>query len=100
MVRFWQRFPGWADDTREQRFRRHDHNTIPSGSDAGFSNTNHGSYLGVGSYGDKSWASADSFGTANNLFFENNIVYSSGDEGPFADNEAGTSMGSVVGRVS
>ena len=78
-------------------FGVYDHNTIPSGSDAGFSNTNHGSYLGVGSYGDKSWASADSFGTANNLFFENNIVYSSGDEGQFADNEAGTSMGSVGG---
>jgi len=50
-----------------------DHNTIPSGSQTELSNNNFSAYLGVGQYGDNSWAQPDSFGTANNMFYENNI---------------------------
>jgi hypothetical protein len=53
-----------------------DHVTLASGSDVNLANVNFGSYLGVGSYGDNSWAQPDSFGTANNLFLENNLFYS------------------------
>jgi hypothetical protein len=52
-----------------------DHNTIPSGSNVELFNDNFSSWLGVGQYGDNSWAQPDSFGTANNLFVENNIAY-------------------------
>ena len=50
-----------------------DHNTIPTGS-----TSNHlysaqmASYLGVGQYGDNSWAQPDTMGSATNAFAENN----------------------------
>lgn len=48
-----------------------DHNT----SQAGYlANVNHSAYLGVGAYGDNSWATPDSFGTASALYFENNTL--------------------------
>jgi hypothetical protein len=54
-----------------------DHNTISDttsvGSYTDFVNVAHPSWLGVGSYGDNSWASADSIGTANVFYLENNI---------------------------
>jgi hypothetical protein len=49
-----------------------DHNTAPSGNDAELFNNQMTAYLGVGANGDNSWAQPDSFGTANNLFAENN----------------------------
>ncbi len=52
-----------------------DHNTIPSGSNVELLNANLSAYLGVGGYGDNSWAQPDSFGTANVLYMENNNVY-------------------------
>lgn len=62
-----------------------DHNTLCTSSNpcpgtTGFElfNAEMGSYLGTGSYGDNSWAQPDSFGTANNLFAENNLVYNGG----------------------
>ena len=33
----------------------------------------HANYLGVGSYGDNSWHLSESYGSANFLFFENNL---------------------------
>ena len=36
------------------------------------------SYLGVGAYGDNSWAQSDSYGTANNWFTENNLFNTNG----------------------
>ena len=48
-----------------------DHNTTNS---TVFANPSHSAYLGVGSYGDNSWAQPDSFGTQNNIYFENNIL--------------------------
>lgn len=48
-----------------------DHN-IASDAWGFLANVNHSSYLGVGHYGDNSWAAPDSFGTANALYFEDN----------------------------
>ena len=48
-----------------------DHNFL-SCSSCLAANVNHSAYLGVGTYGDNSWASADSFGGPNALYFENN----------------------------
>jgi hypothetical protein len=53
-----------------------DHNTLPSGSQVELYNANLGSYLGVGDYGDNSWAQPDTMGMASQLYAENNIVYS------------------------
>ena len=54
-----------------------DHNTVPSGSDVELLNANHSAYLGVGGYGDNSWAQPDTFGGGNLLYMENNSVYTS-----------------------
>jgi hypothetical protein len=55
-----------------------DHNTIPIGSDIYFYEGQMSSYLGVGAYGDNSWAQPDSYGTANNWFTENNLFNTNG----------------------
>lgn len=52
-----------------------DHCTLPSGSQVELFNANHSSYLGVGTYGDNSWAQPDTFGSASALYVENNIAY-------------------------
>ncbi len=52
-----------------------DHCTLPSGSDAVFLDDELSAYLGVGAYGDNSWAQPDSFGGANNIYMENNSIY-------------------------
>ncbi len=52
-----------------------DHCTLPSGSAVDFMTGNFSSWLGVGQYGDESWAVADSMGGANNWFNENNVAY-------------------------
>jgi hypothetical protein len=53
-----------------------DHSTLPNGSVAHLFTMYHSSWLGVGSYGDNSWASPDSLGGASNFFAENNVFYS------------------------
>ena len=57
-----------------------DHNTINANGTIGeeLFNAQLGAYLGVGQYGDNSWAQPDSFGTANNLFAENNVINTTG----------------------
>ena len=52
-----------------------DHNTLYTGSEVAFISVNLSSYLGVGAYGDNSWAQPDSFGTANEFYIENNQTY-------------------------
>jgi hypothetical protein len=52
-----------------------DHTTLPSGSSVELLSGNFSSWLGVGQYGDESWAVPDSFGGANNWFEENNLLY-------------------------
>ena len=51
-----------------------DHNTIPAGGDATLLNANLSAYLGVGGFGDNSWAQPDTFGGPNVLYIENNSV--------------------------
>jgi hypothetical protein len=53
-----------------------DHITIPSGSNVELFNAQMYSYLGVGAYGDNSWAQPNSLGGPNNVFAENNLFYS------------------------
>jgi hypothetical protein len=57
-----------------------DHNTLNAGTGSGeeIVNSENGVYLGVGQYGDNSWAQPDSLGGANNLFIENNLVNTKG----------------------
>jgi hypothetical protein len=54
-----------------------DHNTVgdvaPTNSYVDFLNLGHGSWMGVGQFGDNSWASPDTFGTAQTFYLENNV---------------------------
>jgi hypothetical protein len=52
-----------------------DHNTLYTGSHIALVSINLTSYLGVGQYGDNSWAQPDSMGGAQNFFVENNSTY-------------------------
>lgn len=72
-----------------------DHNTMgdvaPSNNGVDFINVSHASWLGTGGYGDKSWASADTFGTAQAFYLENNdIKYGLGTD---TDTNVGTGGG-------
>lgn len=80
-----------------------DHNTLPTGSAVVFANMNHSAYLGVGEYGDNSWAQPDSFGGANNLFLENNSIYIGGvsaTDAEFAPNGGGIGGARQVDRFN
>jgi hypothetical protein len=52
-----------------------DHDTVDSSNTGvdGIFNVNNSAYLGGGLFGDNSWAQADSYGTANELYIENNL---------------------------
>jgi hypothetical protein len=72
---------GIADDTFSivvNVFGVADHNTVgdvPSSTNGvDFLNVSHASWLGVGGYGDNSWASPDTFGTAQEFYMENNTL--------------------------
>ena len=80
-----------------------DHNTLPSASDAVFANISHSAYLGVGAYGDNSWAQPDLLGTANSLFLENNIInfsFVSATDAEFAPVGGGIGGGRQVDRFN
>ena len=53
-----------------------DHNTIAVGSAVSLTTTNFGSWLGVGLYGDNSWAQPDTMGTVMEWYEENNLFNS------------------------
>ncbi len=51
-----------------------DHNSVIStGGLLYFINASQSAWLGVGAYGDNSWATPDSFGSAQAMYFENNL---------------------------
>jgi hypothetical protein len=50
-----------------------DHNSTAVGNQTVLLAINNSSYLGVGAFGDNSWAQPDSMGTASNFFVENNL---------------------------
>jgi len=70
-----------------------DHNTIgtvpPACNAPVLVNVGHGSWQGVGSWGDNSWASTDTFGTNQQLYVENNHIIS----GLLTDTDIGGSNG-------
>lgn len=61
------------------------HSTLVNGSQVAFISVNLTSYLGVGLYGDNSWAQPDTYGSANELYIENNVLYQGG--WPVVENE-------------
>jgi hypothetical protein len=69
-----------------------DHNSIngPDGQAPYFINANQGSWQGVGQYGDNSWYAPDTMGTAQAMYFENNVFDSgTASEGDFGETVAG-----------
>lgn len=81
-----------------------DHNTITgvSGNYLQLVEQSNASYLGVGLYGDNSWAQTENYGSANFLYFENNaFVYSgiSDNEGS-AGNLTNQGGGREIGRFN
>jgi hypothetical protein len=65
-----------------------DHNTVngSAGNYLQLVEENNASYLGTGQWGDNSWAQPEGYGSANFLFFENNIFNDAG----CCENEGGT----------
>jgi hypothetical protein len=58
-----------------------DHNTITGAPDTTYLQLvefNHASYLGVGQFGDNSWAQSEGYGSPNFLFIENNLFTTAG----------------------
>ncbi len=71
-----------------------DQNTVgdtrPSSGYVCFLNIGHGSWQGVGAWGDNSWASADSFGTAQAFYLENNtFVFALATDSDIGDSTGG-----------
>jgi hypothetical protein len=79
-----------------------DHNTLPNGSQVEFLNASLSAYLGVGGFGDNSWAQPDSLGGMNNFFLENNLDYFTQEvtDQEFAPNGGGIGGGRIVGRFN
>lgn len=70
---------GISDDTFalvQNMYGVADHSSIGNGSSStngvDFINVSHGNWLGLGNWGDQSWNSADSLGTASQFYLENN----------------------------
>ena len=78
-----------------------DHNSIYStgANTFEFVNFNHSSWLGVGSYGDNSWAQPDTFGTAQALYVETNYLQVTGTVNlmPLTETEGGVVAGTGQG---
>ena len=66
---------GEFDIIEDNTFGVADHNSMYTGSHNALISVNLTAYLGVGQYGDNSWAQPDSMGGTNNFFIENNNVY-------------------------
>ena len=79
-----------------------DHNTNANGNFSEFVSTNNSAYLGVGLFGDNSWAQPDSTGTANATFVENNLLYvgNTVTETEFGAYGGGIGGARVVGRFN
>jgi hypothetical protein len=71
-----------------------DHDTEGTGNYPDFVNPSLSAYLGVGAYGDNSWAQPDSLGGANELYVENDVLYTAT---AFMDTEIAPIGGGVGG---
>jgi len=65
---------GWLIRT-DNVFGVIDHCTEGTATASDFTDFSNSSYLGVGGYGDNSWVQPDTFGGANNIYMENNVLY-------------------------
>jgi hypothetical protein len=72
-----------------------DHNTVngSAGNYLEIEEANNASYLGVGQWGDNAWAQPENYGTANFIYFENNLLNDAG----LTDNEGNTGTYSLEG---
>jgi hypothetical protein len=88
-----------------------DHNSLyhSSGPLYEFVNFNHSAWQGIGHYGDNSWASPDSFGTAQALYVETNYIEETSSsalfplteaEAGFGPNQQGEGGGRIVCRFN
>jgi hypothetical protein len=79
-----------------------DHCTLPTGSTVELLNANHSAYLGVGGYGDNSWAQPDTFGGADVLYMENNVVTTNQSVNDCDTNPLGGNIGGcrIAGRYN
>jgi hypothetical protein len=82
-------FDGWGNNTQDQAswmvradnmFGVLDHDTLTTADTEvqALVNVNNSGWAGVGQFGDNSWANTDSFGTANELYLENDIDQGNG----------------------
>jgi hypothetical protein len=71
-----------------------DHDSEGTANWPDFVNPSLSAYLGVGAYGDNSWAQPDTFGTASALYMENNVLYT---QTAFVDTEIAPVGGGVGG---
>jgi hypothetical protein len=71
-----------------------DHNTMPSGNYGALIEPQNSSWQGVGTNGDNSWAQPDSFGSANQVVIENNLLYNTYN---LVDTELGAYGGAIGG---
>jgi hypothetical protein len=71
-----------------------DHNSEGTSNWPDFADIELSNYLGVGTNGDNSWAQADTTGGANNLYLENNVLYS---QTAIVDTEIAPAGGAIGG---
>jgi hypothetical protein len=71
-----------------------DHDSEGTANWPDFVNPSLSAYLGVGAFGDNSWAQPDTFGTASALYMENNVLYT---QTAFVDTEIAPVGGGVGG---
>jgi len=82
-----------------------DHNTVgdtqPSCNGVDFINVGHGNWKGVNNWGDNSWASADTFGSNQAFYLENNIFnYAFGTDTDYGDGAGDWGGGRIVCRFN
>jgi hypothetical protein len=71
-----------------------DHDSEGSANWPYFVNPSLSAYLGVGGYGDNSWAQPDTYGTGSELYLENNLLYT---QTAFVDTEIAPVGGGIGG---
>ena len=98
---------GCLNSFRGERLRVLDHNTIgtmgtpTAGNGIDFVNVSHSAWQGTADYGDYSWYSANTLGTAQTLYLEDNtFYYSFGTDADGSDSYSDTGGGRLVCRFN
>ena len=100
--------PGWTGQANwivriDNMYGVLDHNTVNGSSTNSYclSSVSHSGWLGVGQYGDNSWAAPDSLGTSAAIFFENNTFsYTSTNDTDGSDSYGDVGGGRLVVRYN